>query len=301
MNDTAPVAVIVNPVAGSGAGARIFTQIRPLLSAAYAGRELTFIETTGKEHAEELGASIDAGLILAISGDGTVHDIAQGIMRRPRDERPVIAPIPVGSGNDISKTYGISRDPLQAVRDLQRAVPCCIDVGRVNSTFFLETLSFGVDAAVGLNTAELRKTTKARGALLYAHAAVLAILTDLKARKVHFTLDGVEHSEELLILAVQNGPTYGGGFKVAPAAKPDDGILNICYATKISPPVALYYLARMKNGNHEHLRSITTATARNLSIDFETHPATQCDGEPLDGTHFDITLLPAAMRIMVPQ
>jgi YegS/Rv2252/BmrU family lipid kinase len=292
------VAVVVNPAAGSGKGAEVYAQTRQSISDACKGKELQFVETAGKEHAVSLGASLDAQVIILISGDGTVHDVAQGIMSRPRDSRPVIAPIPVGSGNDFARTLKIPKEPSSALAALTGSVKCSIDVGICNDTYFLETLSFGVDAAVGLNTAELRKTTKARGAVLYAHAAVLAILTDLRANSVQMNIDGRQIDEQVLIMAIQNGPTYGGGFKVAPSAQPDDGLLNYCYATRISAPKALFYLARMKNGNHEQLKSIHTGTARQMSVRFAAPVATQCDGEPLDGTSFDVSLLASALDVM---
>jgi diacylglycerol kinase family enzyme len=158
-----------------------------------------------------------------------------------------------------------------------------------------------VDAAIAINTVQLRKTTKARGTMLYAHAAIISILSDLKANHVRLTIDGQQSEKDLLICAIQNGKTYGGGFKVAPRAKITDGKLNVCMATRTNPVKALYALAKMKNGKHESLNIFSDYEAQELTLDFDQHVPSQCDGEELPGTHFEVGIIPATLDVVVPQ
>jgi YegS/Rv2252/BmrU family lipid kinase len=300
MQNVKSITVVINPAAGDNIGARIRPELERLFVELFPTRAIDFIEPGSKERAQALGANLRSDLIVMVSGDGTLHDLAQGVLSRPRLERPALSIIPIGSGNDYARTLGVSSDPLTAVRALRDGVRINTDVGRCNQTWYLETLSYGVDAAAAANTIELRKTTHSSEALLYAHAAVLAILTELKPHRARYVIDGQPHQDDLLILAVQNGPTYGGGFKVAPRASITDGYLDICMATKVSRLKALYLLARVFSGKHEQCRQFQTYRARSLTIDFDETVPAQCDGEPQQGRHFEISVHPQALDLIVP-
>ncbi|MDR3052526.1 MAG: diacylglycerol kinase family lipid kinase [Coriobacteriales bacterium] len=295
------IAVIINPVSGSGTGARIAAELAKEFKARFEGYDLTFIETRSKEHAIELGATQRADLLIMVSGDGTAHDLVQGIMSRPRDVRPAFSIIPIGSGNDYARTLGIVPNALEAVRALAEGVRVSSDVGLCNDVYYLETLSFGIDAAIAAQTIVLRRTTKAQGVVLYAHAAVLAILKDLKSHHARLTMNGRTYEDDFLICAVQNGPTYGGGFCVSPHARITDGKLNVCFATKVATLPALYYLTRLFRGTHEKLKVFSTAEVERMTIDFDEPVPAQWDGEPQMGSHFEVEILPGALDVIVPK
>jgi diacylglycerol kinase family enzyme len=331
------ILVLVNPAAANNTGHRLWAQVTPRFEALFSSYNRKIVETRSAEHNVEVGATTDADLIISVSGDGTVHDIVQGIMQRPREERPALTMIPIGTGNDIARTLNIPLNPQRALEALSTGVVVPIDVGRCNSTFFLETLSFGIDAAIALKVVEMRKTIKSRGLLLYARAAISAILSELKPH--HFTITvnaedvrgddnagdaagdaagdsagdaagggiaGGDTSSEtiddnLLICAIQNGPTYGGGFRIAPNANAGDGMLNVCMAANINRLYALYALSLVAQGKHERLPIIRSLIARQMTVDLDQKVPAQCDGEPLHGTHFEIELLPGAIDVLVPR
>jgi diacylglycerol kinase family enzyme len=191
-------------------------------------------------------------------------------------------------------------DPAAALSQLAHGQVVAVDVGKVNDNYFLETLSFGVDAAVAINTEQLRRTTHTKGLRLYARAAVGAIIRELKVHKAHYVLDGVSHTNSILIMAVQNGPTYGSGFKVAPRASVTDGRLDVYTAANIGTIKALYYLSQMKNGKHEKLKGFANYKAGKIQLELEEQVPTQCDGEQIFGTSFKIEVIPAALKVYVP-
>ncbi len=300
MQTVKSITVIINPAAGNDTGARIRPEVEKTFKQLFPQHELFFTEPGSKANAIALGAETVADLIVVLSGDGTLHDIAQGVLSRPHTDRPAISIIPIGSGNDYARTLGVSTDPLEAIRDLLDGVRVCADVGRCNQTWYLETLSFGVDAAVAISTVNLRKSTHTSGALLYAHAAVLAIVRELKAHRVRYNIDGRLFDDELLILAVQNGPTYGGGFRIAPRASITDGFLDVCTGKKVGALRALFYLARIFSGKHEVYDTFDAYKAKNLVIDLDEPVPVQCDGEEQHGTHFEISVIPRALDVIVP-
>ena len=294
------ILVLVNPTASDHAGRQVWAALLPRFQQLFSSYDYEVQETQSKEHCIELGATTTADLVISVSGDGAVHDIAQGIMARPQEERPALTVVPVGSGNDFARTLGLPAEPHQAIEAIRKGRRMAFDVGRCNDTYFLETLSFGIDAAIAVNTYEKRKTTTHRGFMLYAGVAVSSIIHDL--RKHHFTYrvdGGPPIQEDFVIFAIQNGPTYGGGFKVAPAALPHDGLFNVCQALDTKKIYALYTLAKMAGGKHEALPIIRTMTARSLDIELDQQVPVQVDGEALSGTHFDIEMCPQALDVIV--
>ena len=302
MDSIKKILVLVNPAASDYSGRRIWAELAPRFEDIFSAYDYGILETQSSEHNIELGAIANADLIISVSGDGTVHDIAQGILKRPRSERPILTMLPIGSGNDFARTLGIPLDPQRALEAISTGRRGVLDVGCCNGTYFLETLSFGVDAAIAINTYEKRKTTKNRGFILYASVAVSTIIKELRKHRFSFSVDGNPATdEEYLIFAIQNGPTYGGGFQIAPKALADDGLFNVCMATNVSKPYALYALSLIAKGKHEKLSMVRTLTARQLTIDVDEEIPVQNDGEALFGTHFEIELLPKALDVLITE
>jgi YegS/Rv2252/BmrU family lipid kinase len=302
MQSVDSILVLVNPASANDSGHDIWGHLIPRFEALFSSYAHKIVETQSREQNIELGAETDADLIIAVGGDGTAHDIVQGLMRRPRNERPAFTVVPIGSGNDFAKTLGIPASPRRALEVLSEGKRESIDVGCCNGSIFLETLSFGIDAAIAHKTVEMRKRVSSRGILLYARAAVSAIIHELKAHDFIITTeDGTRLEKKLLICAIQNGQTYGGGFRITPRARAADGLLDICTALNASKLYALYALALLSRGAHERLSIIETSTARRLTIDLARNIPAQFDGEFLEGTHFEIELLPRAVDVILPR
>ena len=300
MDSIKKILVLVNPSASDNSGRRIWDQLLPRFETLFSPYDYEILETQSSEHNIVLGATTSADLIISVSGDGTVHDIAQGILQRPRDDRPALTMLPVGSGNDFARTLGIPLNPQQALEAISTGRRKAMDVGCCNEVFFLETLSFGIDAAIAIGTEEKRKTTRKRGLLLYASVAVPAIIKELCKHRFTFSVDGGRpKNEDFVIFAIQNGPTYGGGFRVAPKALADDGLLNACMATDTNRAYALYALSLIAKGTHEKLSIVRTLTAQQLIIDLEEEVPVQSDGEALYGKHFEIKVFPKAIDVLV--
>jgi YegS/Rv2252/BmrU family lipid kinase len=289
----------VNPAAANNSGRQLWEQLIPHFETLFSSYDCAVIETQSAEHNIELGATANADLIISVGGDGTIHDIAQGIMQRPRDERPTLTMLPIGSGNDFARTLGMPSNPRRALETIAEGRRTTIDIGRCNKTFFLETLSFGVDAAIAFKTFEIRKATRNRGLILYARAAISAIINDLKPHRFTITTDEGTIDENLLICAIQNGPTYGGGFRITPGAHANDGMLDICMASNVSKLYALYAMVLIARGKHERLPVVRSLTTRQMTVKLDQEVPAQCDGEPLYGTGFGIELLPGALDVIL--
>lgn len=296
--------VIANPTARSGLSAQAIDYCKGFFAArASLASSCDFHMTAAAGDAStRAAASCDYATILTIGGDGIIHEVANGLMQIGRDERPALAIIPFGSGNDFARTLGIPFNNVEAaLARLADSEKSAIDVGRVNDTYFLETLSFGLDAAIALDTTDKRtRGTDEMGEQLYMTSGIKYMTSNSKGYACTFSFDGgPEQHIRSLIFAIQNGPTYGGGFKICPHASPTDGLLDICYNVKLpTTPHMLLLFALARFGKHTGSSALAFARAAHIEIEYdEGGIPCQADGEEILGRRFAVDLLPAELDI----
>ncbi len=302
------IALIANPAAQNGRGAWAAVEAASLLRARVGDEGFQLLLTERPRHATALAASLDpsVGTVVALGGDGLISEVAAGLMERPVDERPALGVIPVGSGNDYAASLGVPTSIGRAIDCVLVGRTAVVDVGRVNGRYFVETLSFGLDAAIALDTVERRVRTGRTGTRLYLESAVDQLFRHLNIYDFTARLTGGDAaaartvSAAAYLLAVQIGPTYGGHFRICPGAELDDGLLDLCYATPhLGPWKALAVLLAAKGGRHTGNRHIHLDRASRLVLDFAEEPPGQIDGERIEGTHFEIDCIPRALTVIV--
>lgn len=311
--------VIANPASHSGKGALATERVRHFFEA-YGNAtksfdvELTRAPLDGVEMAAHAGGM---DTVIALGGDGVIHEVVNGLMALDPRDRPRLGIIPMGSGNDYARTLGYPfNEPEKALAAMLGGQVQRLDLGLVTSdavpkgvagtdgTYFMETLSFGLDAAIALDTTKRRaEGTKQEGSALFLTSSLRIFAAGSAGYPCRLAVDGGEAQDLLsLILAVQVGPTYGGGFRICPDADPADGILDVCFNVKkpwVPHLLALLGLARF--GRHTHSRAVRLAQVERLVVDFPERVAPcQVDGEELLGSHFEIESVPAALEVIVP-
>lgn len=297
--------LIVNPHAQSGRARRALKEISALLKGitnSSAGHYYEVIETTYPRDAviiaHELGESFDT--VFALGGDGLVHEVVNGLMQIEKDKRPTLGVFPAGQGNDFARSLDLPLDPMRMLDELVKLTPETIDIGKVNDAYFAETLSFGIDAAIALETMERRRNTNKTGTILYIESGFNQIKNHLDPITASVDIDGTPYPDlSFYTFAVQNGTTYGGGFKICPQARLNDGLFNICYAT---PPLSKFEAARLfmkaKDGKHVNDSHIHFMEGKELKLTFEEIVPTQIDGEPLPAYEYHISLIPEALEVL---
>lgn len=297
------VLLLANPAAQRGNGAQLAQVAYGLLVEWLGGDGVDLVLTQRPGHAAEIAAQAATerySTLIALGGDGLVHESVNGLMRLPKEERPVFGLVPAGSGNDYAKTLGMSECVPDAIVQFLDARERVFDVGCCNGEYFAETLSFGLDAAIALDTVERRERTGQQGVRLYLASGIDQLLHHLDEYRFSATFDGSRAlAGTALMFAVQNGPTYGGGFLICPEADPTDGLLDVCYAeAPMSVPVATYKFLRAKNGKHVKYKGIRFERAARLELRFETQPPCQIDGEPLVADSYSISMKRGALRVL---
>jgi len=292
--------VIANPAARHGETEKLIPVISQLL--ANLPHEMQI--TTGMGHATELAAAaVGYDLVVAAGGDGTVHEVLNGLMRHPVETRPALGLLPTGSGNDTRRTLGVSTDLAQAALELATGERHRFDVGRCNGLYFNNSFAAGLDAKVTAKAVEYKVTKGRDGLWLYLSALLNVLFTDLDSFPLRVRFDDAETPEQIdtLIVAVTIGPTYGGGFFITPDAIPDDGLFDVCMIDPLGLPEALARLPFVIAGKHTGMKPVHMSRHTKLVIDCDRRVPAQIDGEVLLEDHYEIDILPGAIECIVPR
>jgi YegS/Rv2252/BmrU family lipid kinase len=291
--------LIVNPAAKHGETETLVPAIEQLLQSVPHDLVLTTHMGNAAQIAEE-AKGYDT--LVAVGGDGTVHEVLNGIMRRPEGDRPALGLIPTGSGNDTRRTLGVPTDIADATLVLAAGVRRRFDVGLCNGLYFNNSFAAGLDARVTAKAVEYKVTTKRSGLWLYLTALLHVLFRELYSHHVQISWDGEEPvADDLLALAATIGPTYGGGFYITPEAVPDDGLLEVCVIDPLSLPGALLRLPFVVLGKHTRFKVVTMSRRRSIVIESAEPMPAQLDGEVMVDRRFEISILPGAIECIVPK
>jgi len=291
--------LIVNPAAKHGETGALIPAVERLLQNLPHDTVLT--ERIG--HAAELAASADGyDTIVAVGGDGTVHEVLNGIMTRPANARPVLGLLPTGSGNDTRRTLGVPTDLTNAAMTLATGERRRFDVGVCNGLYFNNSFAAGLDARVTAKAVEYKTTTKRSGLWLYLTALMHVLFHELYPHHVQVSWDGAPTVDvDMLALVVTNGPTYGGGFFITPDADPADGLFDVCVIAPLSLPGALMRLPFVIIGRHTKMKPVSMSRHSSVVIESDDLLPAQLDGEVLLGRRYEISILPGAVECLVPR
>jgi YegS/Rv2252/BmrU family lipid kinase len=294
--------VIFNPAAARGRARRRLRKLQQF----FAGRAV-FEASKAPGHAEELAhAAARAGLatVVAAGGDGTVHEVANGVLRAG-SEQAAFGVIPLGSGNDYADSLGLPAEVPLLCRRLLAGDIRRVDVGLVRDErgrqrYFVNSLGLGLSGAVAY---EARKIRGLRGLALYGLAALRAIWRHFHSPQTALRIDGRIEEIPTLYLAIALGRREGGGFIIAPEARLDDGLFDYLHAGRLSRLQALSYLPRLALGwLPDHDSIIRRGQCRSIAVQSATPLLVHLDGElfarPEDGTRsIEVQLLPKALPV----
>lgn len=291
-----PPLVILNPAGNRGRCGRLRA---PLEKALAGGRgDLALTDAPGAAEAMAANAARNGRSVIAVGGDGTLSEVAGGILASGR--QVPLGIVPAGSGNDYAcYTLKLPRDPFKALEIALRGTPTPMDAGAVNNRFFINSLGVGIDANIAARAERMKRVPFLRGKALYQVASVYEVLFQYNhCPQLRVSLDGAAQDERAYALAgVTVGPTYGGGFRINPDAEPNDGLLDVCLIVKPPQLRALQLLPMVKRGQHSGEREVRHVRVRSLVLE-AAHPIhAHCDGEVFDAQRFEAHILPGALLI----
>lgn len=285
------IAFLTNPSAGKGRGSRNAAVAVPRLrEAGFDVREMT--SRDGDDALDLARKAVADGVetLVVCGGDGLVHLAAQALAGTDVN----LGLIPAGTGNDVARYLGIPRrDPAAAADVVIGSRVRTIDLGRCGGTYFVTVVAAGFDSKVNERANAMAWP---RGQMRY-NLATVAELRVFEPLPYVLDLDGVEHRLDAMLVAVGNGPSFGGGLRITEGASLEDGLLDVVVIRPMSKPRLVASYPRLFNGTvaqipeYEHHRCSTVTVAAPDVVAY-------ADGERLGSLPLTIEAVPRALRVL---
>lgn len=311
--------LVVNPNAGGGKARRVFPELQPVIDRALGECDVVFTERSG--HAIELARDAAAEgreLVVAIGGDGTLNEVANGVLIAQRDgararaRGAAVGFIGQGTGGDFRRSLGIEHRLDRYLEALASGRTRTIDVGKIRyvdtagkqaERFFVNILSAGMGGLVDRYVAE---GSRLLGPTVAYYAASLRALGAIERGRINakVTRAGAEREERLAtyMLAICNGGFFGSGMNIAPMAKVDDGRFEVvCVGGGkldiLTLSRAVYAGAHLGRAGTVHFPCERIALALENARDAGATFLLDCDGEPIGGLPIEVELVPSALTL----
>lgn len=287
------IALLTNPAAGKGKGARIGSAVAPRLrDAGFVVRELTARDAD--EALEQAHRCVAEGVetLAVVGGDGMVHLAVQALA----GSQTRLGLVPAGTGNDVARYLDLPRKSVHAATDvLIGGKERTIDLARVGSRYYVTVLAAGFDAKVNERANQM---TWPRGQMRY-NLATLAELRTFRPIPYVLELDGEEHRFDAMMVAVGNGPSFGGGLRITEGALLDDGLLDVVVIRPMSKTSLVRTYPKLFKGTHVLHPEYRHYPARTVTIAAPGVVA-YADGERIAALPLTVEVVPLALRVLVP-
>ncbi len=304
MPDTRTI-FLVNPASGNGSTGKRWPELAH--RAAQLGLEGTthFSERPGHliELAEQ-AARNGAELIVSVGGDGTLNEVVNGLVRAGASTE--LATIPLGTGMDFVRTYGIPTRFDDAVRTALEGTARTIDVGRVSfrewsgsetERYVANVGSVGMSAAVAQRANGMSKALGGKATFFYALARVFF---EWNNTLVSVQLDDERREARMHDVIVANGQWHGGAMHLAPGAQPDDGLFDVVLIGDVTKRDFVTTAPKLYKGTYLAHPKIELLRSRTVAVDAPERLPIELDGEQVGTTPVRFEIVPAALRVRVP-
>jgi len=298
--------VIVNPVGSGGRVGKQWPQLREVLL--QGGLQFDAELTQRPLHAIEIARkALEEGYryFVTVGGDGTVHEVINGLVVQGRVPPDVtLSIIPGGTGSDYIRILGISRDPAQACRTTLGHQTRQVDIGEIQclregtpmTRYFVNVAGLGFDSEVCARVN--RSNKRVSGTVPYLTSLILTLFSYTN-KDVQITVDGRQFEGRFNSVVVCNGQYFGGGMWVGPKAAPDDGLFDLVLLGDLSKLEFLKNVPRVYKGTHLTHPKVQSMQAREVHVEARQRMFIQAEGELVGEAPATFRLIPAALNVRV--
>lgn len=299
--------VLVNPNAGNGKGKKDWDRISALLKEEDLPFTVKFTERKG--HAIILTLEgITAGFrkIITVGGDGTLNEVVNGVFSN--DTCPTndisLALIPVGTGNDWGRMFGIPLDYEKAIKIIRDNKLMLHDIGLVSyyegtgkkKRYFINIAGLGFESVVVRRT-NIQKERGRSGKAIYFYNLLMSLLS-YKNTKAEIIIDGEKINADVFSINIGNGRYCGGGMRQTPNALPDDGVLDVTIINGMGKFEIIRNLKILYDGTILNHSKIDGYKGKNIKVSSDSVIYTEADGESLGHTPVEFSIIPASINIV---
>ena len=303
MTSARRIKVIVNPAAAGNAAGKKWPLIQRQLTEA--GLDFDYELTLHAGHAIVLAREAVAqgyGLVIGIGGDGTVNEVANGLIDEEGIPRATLGMISTGTGSDFARCLNFPKDIGQACCRLANPNEVLVDIGvaeyydkgKRKRRFFVNAAGLGFDAAVVKNVS--KRFRNLGGTATYLAGLFYSLLT-YHNKDIILSLDGEEYKRRIVSVVVCNGSHFGGGMKIAPNADMKDGIFDVVVIGDIGKGELVRELPRIYRGTHVDHPKVYVYQAKHIILSSSEDIALEADGELLGEAPVDIRIIPSALPV----
>jgi diacylglycerol kinase (ATP) len=299
------VKIILNPMADMGNAWRVARDLRSITEqhggvdwsgTVYPGHAIELAQQAGEQGYD---------MVIAMGGDGTIHEVINGLMKVSEKKRPVLGVVPVGSGNDFAHGLNASRTPTEALICALDGEASTVDLGLMTDEhgrkeYFDNTLGIGFGAVVTIRS---HKLPILRGFLMYLTAVIQTIILDHNPMAMQIETDDQKWEQSVIYLVICNGPREGGGFLIAPDAKIDDGLFHYAMITNVSRAMMFRIVPEVMKGTHGRFKQVRMGTCKKFTLSADRPLYIHADGEIFSGPGTDLRkvsfeILPKTLRVV---
>jgi diacylglycerol kinase (ATP) len=297
---------LVNPASDNGVTGRRWPELAHRASRLGLDGETLLSERPG--HIAELAETAARGgasLVVAVGGDGTLNEVANGIVRSGADAE--VATIPLGTGMDFGRTYGIPSRFDDAVRVAVDGRPRAIDIGRVSyrrwdgspaERHVVNVGSVGMSAAVAQRANGMSKAFGGKATFFYA---LTRVFFEWQNTNVSVQLEDGTHREGAMHdVIVANGRFHGGAMMLAPDARPDDGLFDVVLIGDVTKRDFVTTAPKIYKGTYLAHPKVELLRSPVVTVDAPEHLPIELDGEQVGTTPTRFEIVPSALRVRVP-
>ena len=308
--------LIANPISGKGRAKSTAEQAHAALTESGQQGQLVFTSAAGDaKHLAHEAVTEGVRFVIACGGDGTLHEVVNGIATVPD---VVLGVIPCGRGNDFAAAIGVPLKPEAAIQTLLSGTPIHVDLGHcyqnntvgasstrdsdnrqpTTNNYFTTIATCGYDAEVSRRAA--KGTPLFAGTASYALAAVETLFY-YEPPVVHIEGEFGTYDGEILLAATGITNRYGGGFKIVPNARINDGLFDVCIIRPVSELTVLRLMVTLFWGGHVSHPAVSIHRTRAITIQAETPLLLYADGEPMSETPVTIETIKGGLVVMAPR
>jgi YegS/Rv2252/BmrU family lipid kinase len=302
------IKMIINPNADMGNAWKYAADLRHIVEG---HGETSWAGTVYPTHASTLAqqaAEEGFDLVVAVGGDGTAHEVINGLMKVPKSKRPVFGIVPFGSGNDYAHNLGIPDDAKKALHAILDGEIREVDIGSIEDEkgrleYWDNTINIGFGGNVTIYS---HKMPLLRGFMMYFVAVLQTIFMRYVVLDVKIKIDDKKWDGKTMMICLNNGPREGGGFITGPKAIMDDGIFDYQILDKVSRLMMFRMIPEFMRGTQERFPIVNPGKFKTMEIESQQPLVLHADGEVYSGFAHDtrklsVKILPKEIKVMVPK
>jgi diacylglycerol kinase (ATP) len=297
--------LIINPAAGAGKTAHKWPHIVSFLKEQ--GLDFSHVLTEAPHHATELASeAVNEGceLIVSVGGDGTLHEIVNGIVTTNSSKNIKLGIVSTGTGSDYARTFNKSTDYMEACKLLLHPAYMLVDLGLVECTsngepvhrYFLNFAGLGFDVDIVLaTTIKYKKLGRMSSYLM----GLLSTFIVYKNKTMKLVMDGTIEDRKICTILMGIGKYGGGGMLTTPLAEIDDGLFDVLMVGDLSKPDLLWSLPRIYKGTHLTHPKVILKKLKEIEVHPQEQMFVQADGEIVGEAPAHFKMIPSALNIIV--